>query len=156
MAFAQENLRYNSRLLSALASMAQQANGTHATGQTMTAAFVALAVNSTSIGITAQRAGKWAIEGFANFNYVGATFAAVQTAEIQIYDATAAAVIDTFTADLEIVTTVTGQAARIVFPRRHVTAVLNNLYTLRAKVSVLPSAGTVAVLKAGLSAEFIG
>lgn len=111
---------------------------------------------TTDPAITIDKAGTYLIMGSAQLEYNGTTYAANQTATLKFRrtNNTAADLTNaTRTVELEIVTTLTGNAGAVVIPPTiYTTANTNDAIAMFGAVSAAPGAGTVDVMSAEIVA----
>ena len=125
------------------------------TAYTVTATAAAIALGTTSPVLPALAAGTWLITGSVVINCVGATFAADRTITVKLRRTNNTA------ADLSNGSVVFGSGIKTVEtssevipiqPTIYTTTRADDLVTLFADVSVLPTAGSLTISKANLTA----
>lgn len=126
------------------------------TAYTMTATSAAVTFGTTSPSITLNKAGTYLLLTRVNYEYVGATFAANRTVTTKLRrtNNTAADLTNASTAiGTNIVTTVSGVLANMPLPPTvYTTSNTNDVVTIFADVSVLPSAGSLQITEASITA----
>ncbi len=126
------------------------------TAYTVTGTSALVDMGTADPSLTLDQTGQWMLFPSCNARYVGATFAANQTIAIKLRrtNNTAADVSGaTHTRDLDIVTTRTGPAGQLQIPPVfYTTSNTNDVIQLWAGLSATPSAGSVQINEAKISA----
>jgi hypothetical protein len=117
------------------------------TAYTMTGSAAAITGGTTSPSVTLTHAGTYLLRGGVVSEYVGATYAANQTATYTFYrtNNTAAAVGNSTVVELRVLTTLTDNAGTPSIPEYLYTATAGDIITIYGNVSATPSAGSVTV-----------
>lgn len=134
--------------------------GTYATGSLTGAGFGLSTVSSAVVGGTTSpvvalpTSSQYLIRGRAQVELLGATFAANQTVNIKIRNTTQSADVSgaTATITLPVVTTVTETVGMFEFSSFYSPVSAGDSLTIFASVSVLPSAGSVIISNANVTA----
>lgn len=130
------------------------------TAYTLTAVSSALDFGTTDPSITLDQAGTWLILGSANTKYNGATFAAVRTITLKFHrtNNTAADITGGSTALLtNIITALTYTLGMVTLPITvYTTSNTNDAITIFGDIGVVPTAGSVDITEAQITAIKIG
>lgn len=121
------------------------------TAYTMTAAYANVTMGTTSPTIPITAAGTYIVWANVQLSFVGATYAAVNSATFRLQETTAnVSLTDGERGDmLPVMTTITNLGPSIMIgPVEHITADTDDVIVIQGDLGALPSAGTVTATKA--------